>query len=318
MEHLGRDEVTVTYSHHENVRDDGTCVPVYYYEYCIDERVSPLARLAFESRYPAEYAEFVDILQSYDPAGAADPWAERRRLDARGEHLLRWFQAHAAACENFRLQARHTKPPASEPGTSRYAVRIASVFPKELLGEIESSDPAALDELLRSCSVRVPLGSDPARKELLSAVRVNPRALLHAGAAAWRDEELVLAMLAHDHDRLYRRIDPSLYASRQVALALVRLDPAYAFARIPAALRADRAFILDAVSVSPHALYFAPRELKDDREVALAAVRKCWAAFQYISERLKRDVGIGLTAVDHERSLFSGAWGEYVGSQLDK
>jgi len=82
-------------------------------------------------------------------------------------------------------------------------------------------------------------------------------------------------------------------------------------------MQTDREFILSAVThdQSGHALGFASKEMKGDKEVVLAAVNQRGLALHYTSEELKRDKEVILAAVNQDGRAFEYASGELKGDK---
>ncbi|CAE7411371.1 ANK1 [Symbiodinium natans] len=89
-------------------------------------------------------------------------------------------------------------------------------------------------------------------------------------------------------------------ARRRVLEEIRGGDALLALLNAPANLRNDREVVLAAVKKKSNALQFAPEVLRGDREVVLAAVERSGGALQYASEALKGDREVVLAAVKED------------------
>jgi hypothetical protein len=129
------------------------------------------------------------------------------------------------------------------------------------------------------------------------AVRSEACAYLSAGPTVRAEREVARLMLGRcaflwSHMARALRDDPEL-----ARLAVARDPRRYACVMTRPKLRDDRALALEAVRRSGHMLRHAPAALRDDREVVLAAVRAHGGALGYASKRLAADPEVVLAAL---------------------
>jgi hypothetical protein len=164
----------------------------------------------------------------------------------------------------------------------------------------------------------------------LYAVEKSTTALLWLEGAVLADREIVLK--AMQSGCLYlNRASEELRGDPEVVRAAVQQGRWFQLKHAPAALRADRAFVLSLPSValehlSPElradrevvlaamrcgsggsTLHAASEELKADREVVLAAVRGSDAALEHASPQLRADRELVLASVDAHGTSLKGA-----------
>jgi len=132
---------------------------------------------------------------------------------------------------------------------------------------------------------------------VLKAVQIKGRALRYAAPEPRADRDVVLAAVRQEGAAL-RYASAELRADPEVASLAVSGSPS---ALIDAAdeLQRDRDFVLGALQADPtgSVLRYAKREIRSDRDMVLAAVRRSWRALEHIPERFLSDSEVVNAAV---------------------
>lgn len=163
-----------------------------------------------------------------------------------------------------------------------------------ILGELELKDTSTLEAQVPECGaagsdIQVTLiRRDPEQSEWLNRVSVDGRELRNAPEGLREDRLVVLAAVRQRAEAL--QYAGSLRADAEVALAAVQRCPA-ALHFAANALRGSRDFAVRAVvaDTTGTLLRFLEPQLREDREVALAAVRRNWRALEHVPVMLRSD-----------------------------
>lgn len=124
---------------------------------------------------------------------------------------------------------------------------------------------------------------------VLAAIRQDALALQHASPRLRGDRGVVLAALRRDGEALKYASD-ELKADKAIVMAAVEKS-GNALHAAAEHLRADRDFILEAVTrdASSSLLRYAPIEVREDRNVVLAALRHNWQAIHHVPRTFLED-----------------------------
>jgi len=106
-----------------------------------------------------------------------------------------------------------------------------------------------------------------------------------------------------------------LLSDKEVALACLSEDREGWVGNFSKSLRADKRFMLKAVTIDRVALEHASEELRGDKDVVLAALRNSVLAFRYASKQLRADKRFMLKAVDIDPKALAYASEELRGDK---
>jgi hypothetical protein len=130
----------------------------------------------------------------------------------------------------------------------------------------------------------------------LAALEVHDKVVIKYGGSVSLPRELQtnkkFALAAIGRVRhpcvVFHRLDDKLRNDEDIALALVSKHQGY-MCDLPLALQNSREFVLKAVSVNGLCISWAAANLKQDKDVGLAAVCQCKDAFWYLAAELRCD-----------------------------
>jgi len=127
------------------------------------------------------------------------------------------------------------------------------------------------------------------RQVVLAAIQQDALALRHASPNLRGDKEVVLAALRRDGEALKYASD-ELKADKAIVMAAIE-KTGKALHAAAENLRADRDFIIEAASqdASASLLRYAPTEVREDRNVILAALRRNWQAIHHVPRTFLED-----------------------------
>jgi hypothetical protein len=133
---------------------------------------------------------------------------------------------------------------------------------------------------------------------LVEALFADPDMTLSKCALRWRgDASFVLWVIKTHHRRAYKLAAPKLRRNREFTLKAVRLCCGNYVAA--GGLKADREIALVAVRENPYLYWYCP--LRDDEEIALAAVTSC--ELSRVSKRLRGNYAVVMAAVTNGAQL---------------
>jgi len=153
------------------------------------------------------------------------------------------------------------------------------------------------------------------REIVLEAVKREGFALSYADATLQKDRELVLVALKQSGYAL-EYVDATLKKDREIALTALRTNGG-ALRYATAEQKADREMVLTAVQNTQESyerpLRYADIAMLDDREIALASVKKNGLSLEQLSMRMKSDREVVLVAIKENKYAI-----DYASQQLQE
>ena len=133
---------------------------------------------------------------------------------------------------------------------------------------------------------------------VLAAVQKSSSAFKHASDRLKKDRDVVLAAIQRDVCIL-ENIEWQLRCDRGVVLAAIQKDGQALWRYASSTLHNDKVLAIAAVEQTSHALYFAPDQIKDDKDVVLAAVRKDggFPSLNNANQRFRSDKEVIMAAI---------------------
>lgn len=127
------------------------------------------------------------------------------------------------------------------------------------------------------------------RDIVLSIVRCNYNILENAPENIKNDREIIIKAVTSNGTAI-KYSSEELKKDREIVLIAIRNSTiAYAFTYIHSYFKSDRKIIMEVLKKNGSYLHYASEELKNDKEIALAAIKECKYAYESLSENMKKD-----------------------------